>query len=159
MEQGSGSVPRINRREVLRRGALASGVAWAAPVILTFRTRAFAQSPCEVDCTYVVHFDEEPLICTECQQLCGYLPCGDCPGPACDRITSVTRRRGLRFCTDCVLSQCVMDTVCGCPEDGRCECLMAWNIDPSDPRCGLTGSGYEDSCENAAWEVHFACAP
>lgn len=160
MERGPKPAGKLSRRELLRQGAVATGVVWTAPVILSLRTPAFAQYGCEApDCTYTVHFDEEPFVCTECQNICGYVPCGDCPGPACDRITSVSKRLegGLRFCTDCVLHECVMDTVCWCPEEELCECLMAWNIDPSDPRCGLVAPGHQDQCDNNAWEIHFAC--
>lgn len=159
---------RINRREALKRTAIATGIAWSAPILTSIRTPAFAQygAPCEEGCTYVAHFDLPSVACSPCQDVCR----GDCAqyqnpctGPACARITSVTclvddptpGANFLRVCTDC--EQLTGDLVAciSVPED--CTCVGG-TVDPSDPSCARYDLIFTDACERAQVNVSFSCS-
>lgn len=161
-----GNPYRINRREALKRAAIVTGAAWAAPVLTSLRTPAFAQYgvPCEEDCTYVFHTEDPSFACSECEgNICFDQPClHDCAGPACARVVSISRQGSiLRFCTDCTLAPeagpfehlwCYR-----CPDPSDCTC-GGWSVDPSDARCGIVDFHGLASCPNFEIEFNFSCA-
>jgi hypothetical protein len=160
---------RINRREALKRAAIATGVAWSAPVLISLRTPAFAQygPPCEEGCGYGFHTEHPSFACSECEgNICHGQAClHDCAGPACARVVSISPGqppdgRTLRFCTDCTLDpgEGPFDNLwCArCPDPSDCTC-GGWSIDPSDPRCGLVDDIFAP-CPNREIEIYFRCA-
>jgi hypothetical protein len=155
---------RINRREALKRTAIVTGVAWTAPVVMSMRSPAFAQSPpgCEEGCRYVIQFQEPPpYTCSRCERDpgCGHSCTGQdfCAGPGCARITSLEKQDGfVRFCTDCQLQG--GETVCEtCPPGVPCACSGPYPIDPNDPRCGIVFVE-QFQCEGKDITIYFRCA-
>jgi len=158
---------RIDRREALKRAALVTGAAWAAPVLTSLRTPAFAQYgvPCETGCTYGIHLEDPSFACSECEgNICHGVLCGDCAGPSCARITSISRQPNptstgidIRFCTDCTLEHPPGSGYCvRCTDPSDCTCGN-WRIDPTDPRCGLVDDTFRH-CPNREIEIYFRCA-
>jgi hypothetical protein len=159
---GGGDSPnRINRREALKRTAIATGVAWSAPILTSLRTPAFAQYgvPCEEGCTYVIHLEAPSYACSECEgNICFGNTCGDCAGPSCARITSISQQGSIiRFCTDCTLDPSVFRWEARCPDLSDCT-GGNWRIDPSDPRCGIVDHHWIGSCPDHEIEINFSCA-
>lgn len=155
---------RIDRREALKRGAIVTGAAWTAPVLLSMRSPAFAQYPpgCEEGCRYVIQLqDPPPYTCGPCvtDPGCAHSCTGDdfCSGPSCARVTSIELEDGfVRFCTDCQLQG--GETVCEtCPGGVPCACSGPYPIDPNDPRCGRVFVG-QFQCERKDITIYFRCA-
>jgi hypothetical protein len=67
----------VTRREIIKRAAIAGGVAWAAPVIQSITTPAFAQTTprCTAGCFWVKISPDEPGGCVDAN---GTVFCPDC---------------------------------------------------------------------------------
>lgn len=166
-EEPGGNSSRIDRREALKRAALVTGAAWAAPVLTSLRTPAFAQYgvPCEEDCVYVAHFEPPGFSCSACEPICPGGNCGDCRGPACARITSVTCETSPEFfrdvltvCTDCQLDTTRDEIVFWEVPEGCHQGV--WTIDPNDSRCARADFpvGHDVCAGPAKVELHFRCS-
>jgi hypothetical protein len=166
MERDAVKASTMKRRDMLKRAAVAGGVAWAAPVLTSVRTPAFAQygEPCEEDCVYVAHFEPRDFACSACQGICTSTSCGDCGGPACARITSVTCATSpestldvLRVCTDCQLDTTRDEIVFWEVPEGCHQGV--WTIDPDDSSCSRTEFpvGHDVCAGPAKVELHFRC--
>lgn len=140
-DERGGDPSRIGRREAIRRAAVATGVAWSAPVLTSLRAPAFAQygGPCEPACSYVAHFELPSVACSPCEDICHFADCGSllcpnpCTGSACDRITSVTcLGDNLRVCTDCELDQ-TGGVYTLAPEECDAGGSSVGHRDPADP--------------------------
>ncbi|HEV8571817.1 MAG TPA: hypothetical protein VGR49_02050 [Actinomycetota bacterium] len=165
-DQVGTNASRINRREALKRTAIATGVAWTAPIIMSVRTPAFAQyGSCEEGCAYIAHFDLPSFACSPCQDVC-LGDCADygqphCAGAACARITSVTcsgvEDNILRVCTDCQLSPVSNPFLIYCfASETDCTCGLG-GVDPNDPRCALFGL-FSGGCQGNRVNVSFSCS-
>ena len=83
----------ISRRDVIRRGAIAGGVVWAAPAILSL-DRAVAGTPRTCDCTFCatvtpprgpkLYFDCKGATDDDCNCLC---VCGHVTGVPCSHLS------------------------------------------------------------------------
>lgn len=89
----------LTRRDLLKRGAVAGAVAWSAPVVMSIRAPAYAQSPIRSCCQCVTGgTDNEPcesdgFSCEACIRFCaakgGVLKYA--VGPGCSCILGVCR--------------------------------------------------------------------
>jgi hypothetical protein len=167
---GGGDRPsRINRREALKRTAIATGVAWSAPILTSLRTPAYAQYPpgpdrCEEGCTYVILITNlnGTFTCSECtgsEDQCSACPTRTCAGPACARVVSITETDNtVRVCLDCEASsfedpedffiyRCLDGTFCG-----------GARAFYDDPRCVQLPKQDFHGCQgNEQWELQFQC--
>jgi hypothetical protein len=160
---------RINRREALKRAAIATGVAWSAPVLTSLRTPAFAQygPPCETGCRYVAQFirqeDGSLSPCFECTgPICFNEQCGTCAGPACPHVQlsfDDATRRG-RVCVDCVVDFTPETgppfVTMRCPDPADCTGV---NVQPDpDPRCFTFDDGIFFGCPGLEYRIEWTCA-
>jgi hypothetical protein len=65
----------LSRRDLLKRGAVVGGLMWTAPVVLSIRTPAYAQSPelhacCQCNEPYPWPALVDGVDCQECQDFC-----------------------------------------------------------------------------------------
>jgi hypothetical protein len=64
----------LTRRDLLKRGAIAGGLAWSAPVIMSIRTPAYAQTHFHACCQCNEPFPWPALVdgitCDQCQEFC-----------------------------------------------------------------------------------------
>jgi hypothetical protein len=154
---------RINRREALKRTAIATGVAWSAPILTSIRTPAFAQYgvPCEEDCFYVAVITKRngTFTCSECPSEggtgCTECVFRDCAGPACARITSITDEgTHVTVCSDCQHAGGSGGFCHHCLDSGECTC----SIDPgAGDRC-IRMRRLFDCTGDEQWDVVFNCA-
>lgn len=163
-DERGGSPSRINRREALKRAAAVTGVAWAAPVLTSLRTPAFAQyGPCEENCAYVAVITQRngTFSCSECPQSPPPRPgcalCGEqtCAGPACARVTSITDEgTHVRVCFDCDVHGGA--TFCHrCLDTGECTCSGDPAFEPGEKCVRLMR--FFDCAGDEDLSVFFTC--
>jgi hypothetical protein len=158
---GGDSPSRINRREALKRTAIATGVAWSAPILTSIRTPAFAQYgvPCEEGCFYVAVITHRNGVftCSECTGSEG--PCSecvfeDCAGPACPRITSITDDgTNVTVCVDCDLGGGSGGYCHRCLDTGECTC----SGDPAAVGNCIQMRRLFDCAADEQWDVVWSC--
>jgi hypothetical protein len=161
MERDVKTPSKINRREMLKRAAVAGGVAWAAPVLTSLRTPAFAQygDPCEEDCIYVVHIEcvGGNCTCSECEGNCGGFECNPpnkCQGSGCARVTSISKEGGQTvICTDCELGPGAFSYCKSC--DGACE--LCSGTAPVDDHCHTDQHSCPEGQEEAS-DMYLVCS-
>jgi hypothetical protein len=92
----------ISRRDLLRRGAVVGGVLWAAPVIQSLRSPAFAASPVTSTCCLCVKQPGKA-------QACAFddFTCASCTAFCVSDLTTVAEfRRGTGCTCVCANARC-----------------------------------------------------
>lgn len=132
MERDVGKPSKIDRREMLKRAAVAGGVAWAAPVLTSLRTPAFAQYPPNGPCGCN---GGEPRTC----QGTVVIDCPDTPTPF--TCFCWTRVEGGTVCgTFAATTTCNSDAECG---TGEACVVCSGDFCP----CASTGRACTPICE------------
>jgi hypothetical protein len=150
----------LTRRELIRRGAIAGGLAWSAPVLQSLGTPAFAQGyPCRPGCFWVKVERPGPEggVGVACEDANGTVTCPNCLGG---------RSQDLGGCC-WVAGRVVFE-----PENGGCATLtlppgceflggFSKGCDPDCPPATLTADGAEFCCPDGKDVSHvefcFCC--
>lgn len=146
---------KISRRGALKRAALATEAAWAAPFLQSMTVPAYAQvspGPCDPNCSHGVHLTRNPDGSYSCQEPPGFQTCTGTPGtcPGCARIVSAQEIAPgqIRVCLNCRPIQivfCIACPTCVCSEGSpdANNCVEVTNESPD--------------CFPEAFDFYFHC--